>query len=120
MLAAANPVLAAFDRHVREHLAEPIGIAGAAHALGVSERTLQRATAETLGISPLRFVQDVRLDHAVALSRTTEGSAEQIARAVGYQNAGTLGALLRRERRTTLAELRRDRQAATPARPTAT
>lgn len=115
VLATANPTLAAFERHVREHLAEPIGIAAAARAVGVSERTLQRITAETLGISPLRFVQDVRLDHAVALSRTTSGSAEQIARAVGYQNAGTLGALLRRERQTTLAVLRRDR----PARPAA-
>lgn len=112
ILAAANPVLAAFERHVRDHLAEPIGIAGAASALGVSERTLQRLTADTLGISPLRFVQDVRLDHAVVLSRTTDGSAEQIAHAVGYQNAGTLGALLRRERRTTVATLRRDRPGA--------
>ena len=117
MLAAANPVLAAFERHVRERLAEPIGIAGAARAVGVSERSLQRITAETLGISPLRFVQDVRLDHALVLFRTTDSSAEQIARAVGYRNAGTLGALLRRERHTTLGALRRDRPAAAPATP---
>ena len=116
MLATANPVLAEFERHVREHLAEPIGIAAAAGAVGVSERTLQRITAETLGISPLRFVQDVRLDHALVLSRTTDGSAEQIAHAVGYRNAGTLGALLRRERHTTLSELRRDRPAVTTSR----
>ena len=53
-------LLAAFERRAGEHLAEPISIADAARALGVSERTLQRTPRRTLGTSPVRVVQDLR------------------------------------------------------------
>ena len=85
LLARGNPVVAAFERYIRDHLAEPVQIEDAASAIGVSGRTLQRATLSTLGISPIRFVQEVRLE----------------------QDAGTLRSLVRRRRHTTLAVLRR-------------
>jgi transcriptional regulator GlxA family with amidase domain len=78
-----------------------------ARAIGVSERTLQRATAATLGMSPVRFIQEVRLEHAVYLLRTTSQTPAAIAATIGYADAGTLRSLMRRRRNTTLSALRR-------------
>jgi transcriptional regulator GlxA family with amidase domain len=107
LLAAGDPTVAAFERHIREHLSGPIRVEEAARDIGVSERTLQRATAATLGMSPVRFVQEVRLEQAVHLLRTTTQTPDAIAAAVGYADAGTLRSLVRRRRNTTLAALRR-------------
>ena len=63
-LAQSDPAVAAFERWIREHLAEPISITDAARAVGVSERTLQRCVQCTIGTSPIRFVQDLRIECA--------------------------------------------------------
>jgi transcriptional regulator GlxA family with amidase domain len=107
MLASGDPTVAAFERYIRERLSGPITIPDAAWAVGVSERTLQRATTGTLGMSPVRFIQEVRLEQAVYLLRTTGQTPAAIAAAVGYADAGTLRSLVRRRRNTTLAALRR-------------
>lgn len=106
-MAQHDPLTASFERWVRQHLAEPIKIAAAAQALGVSERSLQRATAGALGMSPLDFVNEVRLDHATYLIRSTNATAEAVAAQVGYLNVGALRDLLRRRRGMTIRELRR-------------
>lgn len=106
VMARSDPLTASFERWVRGHLDRPISIAGAAAALGLSERSLQRTTAATLGMSPMDFVNEVRLDHATHLLRTTSMSADAVAAAVGYLNAGTLRDLARRRRGMTLRELR--------------
>jgi transcriptional regulator GlxA family with amidase domain len=94
-LAHSDPTVAAFDRWIREHLAEPISIADAAKAIGVSERTLQRSVQRTVGTSPIRFVQDLRVERARHLLRTTDMSVATISRKVGYEHAHTLRLLLR-------------------------
>lgn len=94
-LAKSDPTVAAFERWTRLHLGEPISIRQGAQALGVSERTLQRAVHRTLGTSPVRFVQDLRVEQASHLLRTTGLSLEAIARRVGYEHANTLRVLLR-------------------------
>ena len=106
LLAQHNPVTSAFERWVRNHIGEPIQISVAAHDLGLSERTLQRTTAATLGMAPMDFVNEVRLDHATHLIRNTTLTVDKVAAQVGYQNAGTLRALIRRRRGVTIRELR--------------
>jgi transcriptional regulator GlxA family with amidase domain len=106
LLAAADPAIAAFERYIREHLDGPIQIDAAARAIGVSERTLQRATQSALGMAPIRFVQEARLEQATFLLRTTNQTPAAIALAVGYQDVSTLRTLIRRRRHTTLAALR--------------
>lgn len=106
-LAQSDPTLAAFERWARVHLDEPISIADGAHAIGVSERTLQRAVRRTLGTSPVRFVQDLRVERASHLLRTTGLPLDVIARKVGYEHANTLRILLRERTGTTAGELRR-------------
>jgi transcriptional regulator GlxA family with amidase domain len=106
LLARSDPTVTAFERWVREHVAEPIQISRAAAAISVSERTLQRTTAAVLGMSPIDFVHEIRLDQATFLLRTTSLSADAVAGAVGYQNTSTLRALVRRRRGSTIGALR--------------
>jgi transcriptional regulator GlxA family with amidase domain len=108
-LAQSDPTVAAFERWTREHLAEPISMAAAARAIGVSERTLQRSVQRTIGTSPLRFVQDLRIERASHLLRTTDLSMETISRKVGYEHPHTLRALLRTRTGKSAASLRNGR-----------
>lgn len=107
VIARRSPEMSAFERWVRAHLDGPIRITAAAAAIGVSERTLQRVTAAATGMSPLAFVNEVRLDEAAFLLRSSALSVEAVAARVGFRNAGTLRALVRRRRGTTLGALRR-------------
>jgi transcriptional regulator GlxA family with amidase domain len=111
MLARTDPTMAAFEKWVRQRLPEPLQISAAARDLGISERTLQRTTATVVGMSPVHFIQQVRLDEATFLLRDTSMSASAIAAAVGYRNAGTLRALVRKRRNSTLGALRSGRPA---------
>ncbi|MFD8810220.1 GlxA family transcriptional regulator [Streptomyces sp. NPDC059627] len=105
-LAQSDPTVAAFERWAREHLAEPISVPDAAKAIGVSERTLQRAVQRTVGSSPIRFVQDLRIERACHLLRTTDMSLETISRKVGYEHPNTLRVLLRERTGKTTSALR--------------
>jgi len=88
-----DPLVLAFERHARTHLAEPFDVAGAAAAVGVTRRTLERRTRQVLGVSPLQLVRRLRLQRAEHLRRVGDLSVEQIARQVGYANAATLRAV---------------------------
>ncbi|MFD7610830.1 GlxA family transcriptional regulator [Streptomyces sp. NPDC059828] len=105
-LAQSDPTVAAFERWAREHLHEPLVVSEAARALGISERTLQRAVSRTLGTTPVRFVQDLRVEQATHLLRTTALPLPVIARRVGYENPSTLRLLLRTRAGTTATHLR--------------
>ncbi|WP_432175397.1 GlxA family transcriptional regulator [Streptomyces sp. Tue6028] len=105
-LAQSDPLIAAFERWARLHLDAPDSLSEAAHALGVSERTLQRTVRRVLNTTPVRFVQDLRVEQATHLLRTTDLSLETIARKVGYEHATTLRSLLRDRTGATTAGLR--------------
>ncbi|GAA3815289.1 GlxA family transcriptional regulator [Streptomyces chiangmaiensis] len=105
-LAQSDPTVAAFERWARDRLAESISIPDAAKSIGVSERTLQRSVQRTLGTSPIRFIQDLRIERASHLLRTTQMSLETISRRVGYEHPNTLRVLLRERTGKTVAALR--------------
>lgn len=106
VVARGDSLVAGFERWVRAHLGEAFGIAEAAAGLGVTVRSLQRATQAEIGMSPRDFVDEIRLEHATRLLQTTTSTVDAVAADVGYLNAGTLRALYRRRRRLTIAEVR--------------
>ncbi len=106
VLARGNPLIAAFEKWVRDHISEEFLIATAAREVGVTERSLQRATQAELGMSPKAFVDDIRLERATQLLRGTSMTVETIADRIGYRSASALRALVRRRRGTTIAEIR--------------
>lgn len=94
------------ERFVRKNLARRISSGDLARAARVSARTLTRRMHEALGLSPLRFVQRLKVEHAAHLLGTTKLAFDEIARRVGYGDAGALRQLLRRELGVTARELR--------------
>lgn len=102
-----DEVVKKFETWARRAIKEPFELARAARAIGASERTLQRRVREVLGKSPVAFVQDLRMERAVHLLRTTQESVDDVAAAVGYADASTLRTLLRRKLGAGVRELRR-------------
>jgi transcriptional regulator GlxA family with amidase domain len=85
------------EAFARRHLHEPIGVADLARAARTSARTLARRLHETMGVSPVRFLQRLRAERALHLRKTTRLTLEEIAHKVGYANAGSLRRVWRTE-----------------------
>jgi transcriptional regulator GlxA family with amidase domain len=67
---------------------------------------LARRLQGVLGKSPLSYFQDLRVERAVHLLRTSTESVDQIAAHIGYADGVTLRALLRRKLGRGVRELR--------------
>ena len=105
-LAHADPLVARFERWARGRLAEGFSLDAAAAALATSKRTLQRRLDEVLGKTPLSYFQDLRVEHAVHLLKTTKLDIERIAGRVGYADGVTLRTLLRKRLGRGVREIR--------------
>jgi transcriptional regulator GlxA family with amidase domain len=91
-----DPLVLAFEQQARARLGQALDVGELVAVIGTSRRTLERRTQAVLGMSPLALVQRLRAERAVHLLRTTTQSVEQVAPQVGYANASSLRALLRR------------------------
>jgi transcriptional regulator GlxA family with amidase domain len=95
-LAQSDPLVERFDRWARERLGGAFTLDEAAHDLATSKRTLARRIHDVLGKTPIAYVQDLRVERAVHLLKTSADSVETIAGLVGYADGVTLSSLLRR------------------------
>lgn len=102
----ADPLVERFDRWVRERLETPITLGAAAAALATSTRTLSRRLNEVLGKTPVEYIQDLRVERAVHLLKTSKQSVDRVAEQVGYADGVTLRTLLRRRLGKGVRELR--------------
>ena len=105
-LAHSDPMIERFDRWVRERLDSTLTLDSIAEALGTSKRTLSRRFDDVLGKTPFEFIQDLRIERAVHLLKTSKSSVDQIATQVGYRDGVTLRTLLRRRLGKGIRELR--------------
>jgi transcriptional regulator GlxA family with amidase domain len=105
-LAHADPLVRRFELWARARLAEGFSLDEAARAVGASKRTLARRVNEVLGKSPLCYFQDLRVERAVYLLRTSNDDVETIAAAVGYADGVTLRNLVRRRLGRGVREIR--------------
>ena len=106
-LSHSDPLVARFEQWARGRLSQGFSLDEAAAALATSKRTLARRLQDVLGKSPLSFIQDLRVQRAVHLLKTSDENIEQIAAQVGYQDGVTLRTLLRRRLGQGIRELRR-------------
>ena len=112
-LAQADPLVQRFERWARDRLANGFSLDEAAHAVGASKRTLTRRINSVLGRSPLSYFQDLRVERAVHLLRTSNDTVEKIAAAVGYADGVVLRNLIRRKLGRGVREIRSKRAAGT-------
>ena len=102
----ADPLVERFEGWARVHLDRGFSLVEAADALATSKRTLARRLKDTLGKTPLSYFQDLRVERAVHLLKTTDYNIERIAEMVGYADGVTLRTLLRRRLGRGVRELR--------------
>jgi transcriptional regulator GlxA family with amidase domain len=107
-LARTDPLIERFEQWARSQLSVGFSLQQAAKALATSPRTLQRRTEAVLGKSPLAYFQDLRVEHAQNLVRSSRLDLDAIAAEVGYVDGATLRTLLRRRLGRGVRELRAD------------
>jgi transcriptional regulator GlxA family with amidase domain len=91
----ADELVERFEAWARANVSQ-FSLEGAAHAVGASERNLERRVRRVLGRSPLAFVQDLRVAEALHQLETSDRSVDEIATLVGYESGVTLRTLLRK------------------------
>jgi len=105
-IAHSDPLVERFDRWVREHLGTAISLDMVADALATSKRTLTRRLNAVFGKTPIEYIQDLRVERAVHLLKTSKLNVDRIAEQVGYADGVTLRTLLRRRIGKGVRELR--------------
>jgi transcriptional regulator GlxA family with amidase domain len=96
-LAGQDPKMAKAEKWVRANIARDFAIDEVAASVALAPRTFARRIAATCGLSPIQFVQRIRLETARFLLETTRLSVEQIALRIGYAEPSTLRRLIRRD-----------------------
>ncbi len=104
------------ERWVRKNLGRPFRMAELARATASTHRTLARRMREATGLSPLAFVQQLRMETARHLLATTRLSVEEIACRVGYDTSATLRRVLAKQTGMRPSELRPPRAQERPER----
>lgn len=94
-LAAADDHVARAERWARHRLDKSFGVDDMAAAAALSPRTFARRVEKATGLSPVRLLQRLRVEHAVELIETTRLSFDDVARRVGYADPSTLRRVLK-------------------------
>lgn len=92
---------------IGKRLAQPYDLQRVAGAFHVSARTLLRRFRADMGMTPLGWLQQARVDQAALLLETGKLSLEQVTEQVGYADAATFGALFKRLKGHSPADYRR-------------
>ncbi|HME40402.1 MAG TPA: helix-turn-helix domain-containing protein [Steroidobacteraceae bacterium] len=106
-LAHSDPLVERFDRWARSTMSSGFNLEEAARELATSKRTLARRLRDVLGKTPIAYVQDLRIERAVHLLKTSDQSVDRIAERVGYSDGVTLRTLLRRRLGKGIREIKR-------------
>ena len=92
-----DEVILEAQQWLRDHLSEPESIAELATRLRLSNRTLGRRFKQATGVSPLAYLQNLRVAEARSLLRSSNLSIGEIAWQVGLQDASHFSRLFRRQ-----------------------
>jgi transcriptional regulator GlxA family with amidase domain len=94
-LASADPHVARAHAWALKRIGTRVRIDQMAAAVGLSHRTLARRVEHVTGLSPVRFMQRLRVERALHLIDTTRLPFETIAARVGYADSSTLRRLFK-------------------------
>ncbi|WP_426749761.1 GlxA family transcriptional regulator [Myxococcus sp. Y35] len=94
---SSDPTVLALEAFVLANVGRQLSLHHMARATATSPRTLVRRVQSTLGTTPFRMAQRLRISRAVHLLETTNESVEQIAARVGYADPAAFRRIFRRE-----------------------
>jgi AraC-like DNA-binding protein len=94
----ADPVLAPALRSFHDRPAERWTVASLAARAGVSRALFARRFTQLMGLPPLAYITECRMDEAEALLAATDLGMAQIARSVGYADAFGFSAAFKRHK----------------------
>lgn len=96
LLANGDQLVSQLLARVEAALPNSLSVATLAEGFCMSVRTLSRHVHRATGRSPLALMQSVRVQKACALLESSRMTVEQVAEAVGYQDATTLRRLIKK------------------------
>jgi AraC family transcriptional regulator, arabinose operon regulatory protein len=109
------PAISRVTEYVREHFAEPHYNDSLARRAGVSTRVLTRLFRKHLGVSPARFVAQIRLREAAYRLANTPLGLEVIAEEAGFPNGAYFSRAFKQHTGLSPALFRQRRIAVTPS-----
>ncbi len=95
-LRSFDPLLRTLETFVGANLDRQLSLDELSSAAGTSPRTLARRVKTAVGLTPLGFIQTLRVAHAAHLLETTRESVEEIAARVGYADSAAFRRIFRR------------------------
>lgn len=101
-----HPAVHRVQDHLAADLSTPHSLAGLAAVAHLSPRGLRAAFARTIGMSPLAYLQELRLEHAATLLTETDLTVEVVAARCGWQGARQLRRVMRERLNVAPAALR--------------
>ena len=72
--------------HFRSHYTEPIRVPEVSESLGISQQYLAKLFSSELGMSPVKYLNKLRVERAKALMRGSEANISEIAYQVGFDS----------------------------------
>ena len=93
---AGHPTIERARRWLNARLERPWTMAELAEHCATSQRTLLRRFQEALGLSPVQYAQQLRVERAKALLETTALPLEAITARCGYEDAATFSKVFKR------------------------
>lgn len=84
--AHSRKMLQAMIQYIQMHFERPITLADIAGAANISKNTALRYFQENIGISPVEYLMQYRLNNACKMLRETSEKITYIARCAGYDN----------------------------------
>jgi transcriptional regulator GlxA family with amidase domain len=103
----ADAIITRAQQWVAHHYDEHSPVQGMTQRSGLSDRSFARRFTNATGMTPMEYVHTLRLEEAKQMLEAGEEPVEQIALAVGYEDASFFGRLFRRRVGLTPAQYRR-------------
>jgi transcriptional regulator GlxA family with amidase domain len=102
-----DAVIAKCQLWAATHYDEPAPVAAMARLSGMSERSLVRRFQRATGMSPIQYIQAIRIEEAKQMLEASREPVEAIAHDLGYEDASFFVRLFKREVKLTPSQYRR-------------
>lgn len=92
----SDPIICRALTWMTNNIAKPTSVQNLSDTLHVSYRTLNRRFSEVTGMTPLAYMQALKIEHVKALLESTNHDFENITACVGYEDVSSFRRLFKR------------------------